>query len=78
MNALLKRLQLGKALHQIWECSQEKNHFPSPAGSGDNGLVREALRRGPVLTFPFGRGPATPSLPEPHPHSALRPLIILP
>lgn len=32
MNVLLKRLQLGKALHQIWEHSQEKIIAPALLG----------------------------------------------
>lgn len=51
---------------------------PAPLGMATMTWLEKLLGGGPVLTVPFGRGPATPSLPEPHPHSALRPLIILP
>lgn len=78
MNALLKRLRLGKAFDRIWECSQEKNHFHSPAGNGDSDPIRQDFGRGPSLTVPSGRGPYHPFLPEPHHlHSSLGLLIVL-
>lgn len=64
MNALLKRLRLGKAFDRIWECSQEKNHFHSPAGNGDSDPIRQAFGRGPSLSVPSGRGPYHPFSPR--------------
>lgn len=42
----------------------EKNHCPSPAGNGDNDLVREALRRGACPDHPLWKGPCHPFSPR--------------
>ena len=56
MNALLKRLSLGKAFDQIWECSQEKIISTALLGMETMTLL-ESLWEGPILMVPSGRGP---------------------